>query len=333
MSSIASYDAALIAELNDLLQLDHDADEAYTIALNAVRSPALRDALVARRREHRQHIDELATLIRERGGTALEMPHATAPFKLALQAAGALTMQDAAVLLSLRVVEGQVRDRYGRAARRSHDADVQKAVAHAAADESQHYGWIAEQLEGLGYGERTAIGSIAGVIEALHGALATPVEAAFRHGMRIADESRPRQWWRREAGRAPGGRDPVVPRFIAALAAVEERGDAGWMSTLFAPEATIIDPGLAAPAHGPDGAQAYWRDYRACFNTVRTTVESVTEGPGVATLEWETCGETVSGEQVVYRGVSVVEHRDGLITRYAAFYEPGSERLEGAAES
>ena len=51
--SSAPNESGLIAELNDLLQLDHDAVEAYTIAIDLVRSTRFRDSLV----EHRASVE------------------------------------------------------------------------------------------------------------------------------------------------------------------------------------------------------------------------------------------------------------------------------------
>ena len=81
--------AALIAELNDLLQLDYDAVGAYTLAVSALRDRNLRNTLIGFRQDHECHIAELVELIRARDGVPVRMPHfPTGIFKLLVQAAG-----------------------------------------------------------------------------------------------------------------------------------------------------------------------------------------------------------------------------------------------------
>ena len=130
-------ETALIAKLNDLLQLDHDAVDAYTVAIDMARDPRYRATLVDYRADHKRHIEELATIIRDRGGLPIEMPHPTGVLKLAVQAAGGVAGDDA-LLLAFKAVEGQVREKYRRAARDAHPADAAVVVALAAADEEKH---------------------------------------------------------------------------------------------------------------------------------------------------------------------------------------------------
>src|SRR5690606_21455327 len=68
-------EASLIAELNDLLQLDHDAVQAYGIAIDCVEDERLRETLIAFRGDHERHIDELTELIRAHGGIPIEIAH------------------------------------------------------------------------------------------------------------------------------------------------------------------------------------------------------------------------------------------------------------------
>src|SRR5207237_4367847 len=103
--------AAYIADLNDLLQLDHDAVQAHTIAIDAVRDARYRETLVEYRADHKRHIEELAGLVRERGGLPVELSHVTGPLKLAVQSLGAVP-NDVTLLLAFKAVEGQVRDKY-----------------------------------------------------------------------------------------------------------------------------------------------------------------------------------------------------------------------------
>ena len=177
--SSAPNESRLIAELNDLLQLDHDAVEAYTIAIDLVRSASLRDSLVEYRADHKRHIEEIAALVRARGGLPTELPHATAPLKLAVQALGAAP-GDVTLLLAFKAVEGQARDKYRRFATKPWPEEVGEVVKRAAADEERHYQWVETSLRELGVGAGSVPHAIASAVEGLHKLLADPIEGIER---------------------------------------------------------------------------------------------------------------------------------------------------------
>ena len=172
-------DTSLIAKLNDLLQLDHDAVEAYTIAIDMARDPRYRETLTAYRADHKRHIEKLAELVRRRGGLPTEMPHATGPLKLAVQALGGIANDDA-LLLAFKAVEGQARDKYERATNDSHPPEVASVIALAFADEDKHYRWVERTLSERGLGAGTLPHTLAGIVERVHKAIADPIESVGR---------------------------------------------------------------------------------------------------------------------------------------------------------
>lgn len=183
-------DAELVAELNDLLQLDQDAVGAYTLAIQALPMDAYREALTRYRADHERHVAELRELIRAHGGTPVAIPHLpTGVFKLAVQALGDLG--DArAVLAAFKTNEGQVRDKYRRHADRLHPPDVDTVLRRAAADEEEHYRWAAEMLDRLGAGPGTLPGTAQQAAERVHGTVADGVERAERAVMEAAERLR-----------------------------------------------------------------------------------------------------------------------------------------------
>ena len=172
----------LIAGLNDLLQLDHDAVEAYTVAIDLVREPAYRETLVAYRADHKRHIEELAALVRNRGGLPTEMPHPTGALKLLVQGIGGV-LSDDALLLAFKAVEGQARDKYERASREVYPPDVAPVIQRAFADEDKHYRWVEQTLQGRGIGVGTMPHGVASAAETAHKAVADAVEAVERKVM------------------------------------------------------------------------------------------------------------------------------------------------------
>ncbi|MBV9774702.1 MAG: ferritin-like domain-containing protein, partial [Gemmatimonadetes bacterium] len=176
-------EAALVAELNDLLQLDHDAVQAYTLAISSLPMDAYRESLTRYREDHERHVAELSELIRRYGGVPVQLPHLpTGVFKLAVQAAGAAG-EHRAVLLAFKTNEGQARDKYRRHAEALHSPEVDEVIRRAAADEERHYAWVTQMLDRLGAGAGTLTGTVQSAVEQVHGRTADAVEAAERRVM------------------------------------------------------------------------------------------------------------------------------------------------------
>ena len=184
---------ALIAELNDLLQLDHDAVNAYSIAIDSLRDESWRQSLVRYRADHQRHITDLTTHIRSLGGTPIEMQHLpTGLFKAAVQAAAGTAGGDRAILLAFKSNEGQVRDKYARAANAPHATETADLLRRNADDEQVHYSWVASTLESIGAGADTTVGKVEAAFEQVHGGTATAMESAERMAMRGAGKLRRR---------------------------------------------------------------------------------------------------------------------------------------------
>ena len=183
-------DAQIVAELNDLLQLDHDAVQAYTLAIKGVEDPLHQDTLRTFRADHERHIRDLAPLIRARGGTPIEMPHVpSGAFKLAVQAAGNAG-GEREVLMAFKANERQVRDKYVRFAEETLPHDVAEVMTRNAADEVKHYAWASEAMEALGAGKETLVGKAEGAFETVHARTADAIEGAERKAMSSVERAR-----------------------------------------------------------------------------------------------------------------------------------------------
>jgi len=189
-NTTAATDASpeMLAQLNDLLQLDHDAVGAYEVAIESLQSPAYRQALQRFKRDHERHVEELTQLITERGGTPVQLPHLpTGMFKLAMQQAGRLAGGDRGVLLAFRTNERQVRDKYRRLAEASEDLVVADVVARGADDEAKHYGWVVTVLEELGVTSDSSLGRAERVIEVANARLVDAAERVERGAMEATE--------------------------------------------------------------------------------------------------------------------------------------------------
>lgn len=183
-------ESELIAELNDLLQLDYDAVQAYSVAIKSLQNQSYSQQLREFRLDHERHIDELVVLIQKLGGAAVELPHLpTGLFKLAVQGV-ATAGGDRAILTAFKANERQVRDKYRRAAQGRHSPDVQPMIQRAAADEARHYAWVLETLEDLGYDADSVSGRVENALEVAHKGLADVVEGAERQAMRAGEDVR-----------------------------------------------------------------------------------------------------------------------------------------------
>jgi rubrerythrin len=193
---MAKNDAALMAALNDLLQLDHDAVASYQVAIDAVSTETLKRKLRQFKRDHQRHVVEIGELVRARGGTPVTAPHlSTGMLKLAVQALGAAG-GDRAVLLAFRTNEWESTNKYARAAGRRFPPEVREVIRRGAEDEAKHYRWAVESLEKLGAGDTTVLGRVEQVMERLHGGAALGLEAVER----LVASTRASVAARREAG-------------------------------------------------------------------------------------------------------------------------------------
>jgi ElaB/YqjD/DUF883 family membrane-anchored ribosome-binding protein len=143
----------IVEGLNDLLQLDHDALGAYDIAIEKLEDRDHADQIAGFRRDHERHVRDLNELITELGGTPANEPHATGPFKQAMQSLGALG-GDKGTLIAWRTNELQVRMKYDSYASKANmwPDRVKRVVDANALDEERHYQWVADVLGRLGVG-------------------------------------------------------------------------------------------------------------------------------------------------------------------------------------
>lgn len=146
--------AEILDGLNDLLQLDHDAVGAYQIAMEKLQDRDNAAQIAGFLRDHERHIRELNEVIADLGGTPKNQPHATGPFKLALQSLGGLA-GDRGVLMAFRHNELQVRAKYDSYAAKANlwPTNIKRVVDGAALDEERHYRWVADAMKALGWGD------------------------------------------------------------------------------------------------------------------------------------------------------------------------------------
>ena len=151
--NVPAATAEILDGLNDLLQLDHDAVGAYEIAMQKLEDRDHAAQIAGFLRDHERHIRELNELISELGGEPKNHPHATGPFKLALQSLGGLA-GDRGLLTAFRHNELQVRAKYDTYAAKANmwPNHIKRIVDRAALDEERHYRWVSDVMAAMGLG-------------------------------------------------------------------------------------------------------------------------------------------------------------------------------------
>ena len=173
-------EAAIVADLIDLLQLEFDALPAYSVAIAGLRRPDLRGTLEAHRADHERHVSDLSAHIRRLGGVPLALPHLpTGLLKLGVQMAG-LAGDDRAILLAFAANEWQSQEKYARYAARPYPPELAALLQRHAADEARHYDWACGTLEALGCGADTPVGGATQAFARFHGTTADTIEALGR---------------------------------------------------------------------------------------------------------------------------------------------------------
>ena len=113
----------------------------------------------------------------------------------------------------------------------------------------------------------------------------------------------------------------LAQRFVAALEDLHRDRDVGPLVDLFSDDATLGKVGMPHQDHGKQGAQAFWQQYRDVFGSIDASFRHITDGDGVAFLEWTSSGTLSDGSDFRYDGVSVLEAQGDTISAFRTYYD------------
>lgn len=116
--------------------------------------------------------------------------------------------------------------------------------------------------------------------------------------------------------------EQVAHQFIDALHALEDDQNIEPIVGTYAEQCEVGNVVSPEQFHGPDGAREFWTKYRAAFGTVHSEFRNIIGSNGAAALEWTTEGTNPEGAPFRYDGVSMMDIRDGKITRFRAYFNP-----------
>lgn len=124
----------------------------------------------------------------------------------------------------------------------------------------------------------------------------------------------------------------TAARFMDTLQRAEETGDIESLVALFSNDAELMNLAMPEPLKGKEGAHRFWEKYLSVFNQIHSEFINVITGDDASVLEWISRGQLSSSEDIVYRGVSVLEFRDGKVSRFRTYYDSATFLPQGAKQ-
>lgn len=146
MATSVGKESELIDLLNDLIQLDFDAIEAYEAAINRLAETTSKEQLRQFMGDHERHTRELKPLVQELGG----QPAQQADIKRVLTKGKVIISNmagDSGILHAMKTNEDDTNSAYERAvARNDVPPKIHEVLQRNLADERRHRTWIETRL-------------------------------------------------------------------------------------------------------------------------------------------------------------------------------------------
>jgi uncharacterized protein (TIGR02284 family) len=147
MTTTVGTESTLESLLEDLIQLDYDAADAYQAAIDRLENSSYRSALGEFKRDHLRHIDELGDILSSMGRT----PPKEGDMKALLTKGKVVIaglMGDEAILQAMRTNEADTNTAYERAVKFSGlPSNTRDVLQRGLEDERRHCEWILETLK------------------------------------------------------------------------------------------------------------------------------------------------------------------------------------------
>jgi ketosteroid isomerase-like protein len=113
----------------------------------------------------------------------------------------------------------------------------------------------------------------------------------------------------------------IADRFMQTLQQIEASGDVEPLVEMFAEDAESINLAMVEPLRGKDGIRRFWQKYLSVFDRIHSDFTHVTTDSKTAVMEWRSQGTLSHGEDVHYRGVSIIEIDNGLVRGFRTYYD------------
>ena len=114
----------------------------------------------------------------------------------------------------------------------------------------------------------------------------------------------------------------VADKFVEALWKLEEERDVEALVEIHTDDCDVGNVAVSRTFSGHDGLREFWTSYRDTFGDMKSEFRNVfADDAGHAALEWNTSGQA-NGNEVSYEGVSLLEIRNGKVSRFRAYFDP-----------
>jgi SnoaL-like domain len=114
----------------------------------------------------------------------------------------------------------------------------------------------------------------------------------------------------------------VADRFVEALRKLEEDRDVEALVEIHTEDCDVGNVAVPKTFSGHGGLREFWTSYRDTFGEMRSEFRNVfADDAGHAALEWNTSGDA-NGNEVSYDGASLLEIKDGKVSRFRAYFDP-----------
>ena len=122
----------------------------------------------------------------------------------------------------------------------------------------------------------------------------------------------------------------IAKTFMQTLQQIESTGDVNPLVTMFTEDAELSNLAMVEPLQGRDGAHRFWQKYLSVFGQIHSEFTHVVESDGTAFMEWVSQGTLSTGEPLKYRGVSVIETKNGQVQYFRTYYDSAAFTPQGA---
>ncbi|MGE5616002.1 MAG: PA2169 family four-helix-bundle protein [Bacillota bacterium] len=145
---MATSNETIIDKLNDLIELDFDAIEAYQAAIERLKNPSYKSRLAEFCKDHERHTKNLAELVAKLGGEPSRGPDVKRFLTKGKVVIADIVGDDHAILMAMRANEEVTNKRYELALNANTDMDAQtrSTIEANLGDERRHREWISEHL-------------------------------------------------------------------------------------------------------------------------------------------------------------------------------------------
>lgn len=148
MVTLVGTQSSFTNALQELLELEYDAREAYDTAINKLSNEDYQATLREFRSDHERHIEELTELLENEGEKAPNGPSTGKQWLAKGKVVLGTLIGDKAILMAMRSNEGDTNTAYERMIDRSDKwLESYSILAHALEDERRHKAWLENILK------------------------------------------------------------------------------------------------------------------------------------------------------------------------------------------